>query len=55
MSTQGVTPKRANPPPQLKSPHQSVTVHGEDEQNKNGDEWWKWVKKKRQIPKSNKR
>ena len=33
-STRGATPKRESPSPQLKGPHQSVGVHGEDEQKK---------------------
>ena len=42
-STRGATPKRESPSPQLKGPHQSVGVHGEDEQKK-CEKGWKWVK-----------
>ena len=42
-STRGATPKRESPSPQLKGPHQSVGVHGEDEQKK-CVKGWKWVK-----------
>ena len=43
-STPGATPKRGSPSPQLKGPHQSVGVHGEDEQKKKSKKGWKWVK-----------
>ena len=33
-STRRATPKHGSPSPQLKGPHQSVGVHGEDEQRK---------------------
>ena len=33
-STRRATPKHGSPSPQLKGPHQSVGVHGEDEQKK---------------------
>ena len=43
-STRGATPKRGSPSPQIKGPHQSVGVHGEDEQKKKCERGWKWVK-----------
>ena len=42
-STRRATPKHGSPSPQLKGPHQSVGVHGEDEQKK-CEKGWKWVK-----------
>ena len=42
-STRGATPKRGSPSTQLKGSHQSVGVHGEDEQKK-CEKGWKWVK-----------
>ena len=42
-STRGATPKPRSPSPQLKGPHRSVGVHGEDEQKK-CEKGWKWVK-----------
>ena len=42
-STRGATPNPGSPSPQLKGPHQSVGVHGEDEQKK-CEKGWKWVK-----------
>ena len=42
-STPRATPKRGSPSLQPKGPHQSVGVHGEDEQKKS-EKGWKWVK-----------
>ena len=42
-STRGAMPKRGSPSPQLKGPHQSVGVHGEEEQKK-CEKGWNWVK-----------
>ena len=42
-STRGAMLKRGSPSPQLKGPHQSVGVHGEDEKKK-CEKGWKWVK-----------
>ena len=38
-STRRATPKHGSPSPQLKGPHQSVRVHGEDEQKKSEKGW----------------